>query len=85
MADKQEVRKDEYEMMRNAEGTAMFIASICNYCYPTKEQTRAFLDYTFANQKRQIELNPFATQEQKKSVIQNKEFLMWQVKWLLGL
>ncbi len=85
MVDEQEVRKDTYEMMRNAEGTAMFVASIYNHCNLTKEQARAFFDYAFANHKRQIELNPFATQEEKKALIQNKEYLMWHMKWLLGL
>lgn len=37
MLDKQGVRKDEHEMMRNAERTVMFISKIRNYCNPTME------------------------------------------------
>lgn len=80
MVNKQEVRKDEHEMMRNSERTVMFISKIRNYCNPTMEQTRAFFDYTFANLKQQMELYPFATQERKKSVILNKEYPMLETK-----
>lgn len=85
MVDEQEVRKDTYEMIRNAEGTAMFFSTLINSGKITKTQLNAFLNFFLANDKRQIELNPFISQEQKKVVIQYKEHLTWLVKQYLGL
>lgn len=85
MIDEREILKYNMEMAEHANGAAQFMGSLIGGQYVTKEQVREAMDFLLASIKRNIEVCPYASRQQKDVEIRRKEFLMNMLKQQMGL
>lgn len=82
-----ENKKAQYnsEMLAHANGAAQFLSALIGGRYVTREQARDMADYVLAKTKKDIESNPFASQEEKNAEIRRRENLVKILKSQTGL
>lgn len=82
-----ENKKAQYnsEMLAHANGAAQFLSALIGGRYVTREQASDMADYVLAKTKKDIESNPFASQEEKNAEIRRRENLVKILKSQTGL
>jgi len=83
MVDEKKVFLHSAEMAEHANGAAQYLGALLGGRYVTNEQTRDMVDYLFARTKRNIEICPFATQDEKDAEIHRRELLLNALKSLM--
>ena len=82
-----EKKKAQYnmEMAEHADGAAQYMNAFANGKSITREQASDMADYVLAKTKKDIESNPFASQEEKNAEIRRRENLVKILKSQTGL
>ena len=66
MIDNEKVLMHQFEMAAHSQGTAQFLYNLFGEGAITKQQAKETIDFCIAKMKRDIESNPYLSQEQKK-------------------
>lgn len=85
MTDDRKIALYYAEMAKHANGAAQYLKALINGKSVTKEQAREMADYVLAETKKNIESNPFASQEEKDAEIRLREDIMKMLKSMTGL
>lgn len=85
MTDNEKVVLHNFEMAAHSPGTAQFLYNLFGGGAITKQQAKETIDFCIAKMKRDIESNPYLSQEQKKNEIAMRESWFKALKVSLGL
>ncbi len=85
MTDEKKIAQYNMEMAEHANGAAQYLDAFANNKSITREQARDMADYVLAETKKNIESNPFASQEEKDAEIRRRENIMKILKSQTGL
>lgn len=84
MIDEKKIAQYNMEMAEHADGAAQYMNAFANGKSITREQASDMADY-LAKTKKDIESNPFASQEEKNAEIRRRENLVKILKSQTGL
>lgn len=85
MIDEKKIAQYNAEMAEHANGAAQYLGALIAGRFVTREQARDMADFVLAQTKRNIESNPFASQEEKDAEIRRRENIMKVLKSQTGL
>ena len=73
MTDNEKTMLHNFEMAAHSPGTAQFLYNLFGGGIITKQQAKETIDFCIAKMKRDIESNPYLSQEQKENEIAMRE------------
>ena len=85
MTDNEKALLHQSEMAAHSQGTAQFLYNLFGGGLVTKQQAKETIDFCIAKMKRDIESNPYLSQEQKENEISMRESLFNALKVSMGL
>lgn len=85
MIDEKKIAQYKAEMAEHANGAAQYLDAFANGKSVTRKHAREMADYVLAETKKNIESNPFASQEEKDAEILRRENLVKMLKSQTGL
>ena len=85
MTDNEKAKLHSFEMAAHSSGTAQFLYNLFGGGFITKHQAKETIDFCISKMKRDIESNPYLSQEQKENEIAMRESWFNALKLSMGL
>lgn len=85
MTDNEKAMMHNFEMAAHSPGTALFLYNLFGGGFVTNQQAKETIDYCIAKMKRDIESNPYLSQEQKENEIAMRESWFKALKLSMAL